>query len=60
MSPQADWRFCQTCEAMFLDGFPDKGQSTAGGAHAAQGFNLTLPPEPSGGSYGAQNRWRND
>ncbi len=43
MSQQADWSLCQKCEAMLFDGFPDKGQCTAGGAHAAQGFNFTLP-----------------
>src|SRR5262249_20297957 len=40
---QSAWRFCNKCNAMFYDGFPDKGHCAAGGAHVAQGFNFVLP-----------------
>ena len=40
---QANWRFCQKCNAMFYDGYPDKGNCPAGGGHTAQGFNFNLP-----------------
>ena len=43
MSQQSDWRFCQKCQVMFYDGFPNKGVCEVGGGHLAQGFNFDLP-----------------
>lgn len=44
MSMQLDWRNCRNCQAMFFNGFPDKGRCPAGGGHdAAQSFNFVLP-----------------
>ena len=43
MPEQPAWRFCQKCEAMFFDGFPNKGVCPAGGGHQAQGFMFVLP-----------------
>jgi hypothetical protein len=43
MPEQLAWRFCVKCEAMFYDGFPDKGRCPAGGGHEAAGFNFVLP-----------------
>ena len=43
MSQQSDWRFCQKCQVMFYDGFPNKGVCQVGGGHLAQGFNFDLP-----------------
>ena len=50
MPLQPDWRFCNKCNAMFLDGFPGKGQCPGGGGHQAQGFNVNIQvPRPIGG-----------
>ena len=57
MSQQENWRFCQKCEAMFFDGYADKGLCPGGGGHLAQGYNFNLPyglPE----SITAQDSWR--
>ena len=43
MADQGAWRFCQKCEVMFFDGFPNKGVCAAGGPHQAQGFLFVLP-----------------
>jgi hypothetical protein len=43
LTAQQSWRFCRKCEAMFFDGFQDKGVCAAGGAHEAAGFNFVLP-----------------
>ncbi len=40
---QANWRFCRKCNAMFFDGFPEKGVCPAGSGHEAAGFNFVLP-----------------
>ena len=43
---QANWRFCKICNAMFYNGYPDKGNCPAGGVHSLQaggGFNFNLP-----------------
>lgn len=57
MGMQLDWRFCQRCFVMFFDGFPEKGNCGAGGAHVAQGFMFALPhdipPAPK-----SQDAWR--
>ena len=42
MPEQAAWRFFQKCEAMFFNGYPNKGICTAGGAHEATGFYFVL------------------
>src|SRR5207247_2679701 len=39
---QRDWRFCNKCDAMFFDGYANKGVCAAGGSHVAQGYNFTL------------------
>jgi hypothetical protein len=39
---QPDWRFCNKCEALFFDGYPQKGVCAAGGGHVAAGYNFTL------------------
>jgi hypothetical protein len=39
---QSAWRFCNKCDAMFFDGYPQKGACRAGGGHFAQGFMFTL------------------
>ena len=43
MPTQVAWRFCQKCEAMFFDGYPNKGICAAGGGHEAEGFDFVLP-----------------
>ena len=40
---QSDWRFCNKCDAMFYNGYPDKGVCPAGGGHVPQGYNFVLP-----------------
>src|ERR1700680_1542966 len=57
MPQQPNWRFCQKCEAMFFDGFPDKGVCQAGGGHLAQGFNFNLSYDIAE-SASAQAAWR--
>jgi hypothetical protein len=39
---QPNWRFCNKCEALFFDGYPQKGVCAAGGGHVAAGYNFTL------------------
>src|SRR5215475_290342 len=49
---QGDWRFCNKCNGIFYDGYPQKGRCPAGGGHVAQGFNFVLShpgDRPSGG-----------
>jgi hypothetical protein len=57
MSTQSDWRFCQKCQALFYDGYPDKGHCVGGGGHQAAGYNFmpsyNLPETPT-----AQTAWR--
>jgi hypothetical protein len=45
---QGGWRNCWKCQAMYFDGYADKGQCAAGGAHEGHGddprtFNFVLP-----------------
>jgi hypothetical protein len=40
---QRHWRFCHKCQALFYDGYQEKGRCAAGGAHVAQGYNFVLP-----------------
>jgi len=45
---QDNWRNCWKCQAMYFDGFADKGACAAGGAHEGHGddprtFNFVLP-----------------
>lgn len=57
MATQRDWRFCHRCNALFFDGFPDKGACAAGGGHVAMGLNFDVPhdvPE----TENAQGAWR--
>jgi hypothetical protein len=42
-SAQANWRFCNKCQAMFYNRFNTKGVCPAGGSHVAQGLNFILP-----------------
>lgn len=49
---QDNWRFCNKCQALFFDGYPDKGHCPAGSGHVAQGLNFKLfyvdtPPPPA-------------
>ena len=53
--PQANWRYCRKCQAMFYDGFPTKGVCPKGGVHAAAGWNFVLPHDAPGPG---QNNWR--
>jgi len=39
---QNQWRFCNKCQAMFFDGYPNKGRCPAGGGHVAQGYEFIL------------------
>jgi hypothetical protein len=43
MSAQDGWRFCNKCNTMFFDGFPDKGRCVGGAGHRAEGHNFFLP-----------------
>ena len=52
--PQPNWRFCSKCNALFFDGFPEKGVCSAGGSHGAAGFNFLLPHDTDGD----QANWR--
>jgi hypothetical protein len=54
---QRDWRFCRKCQAIFFDGFPNKGPCKAGGAHEAAGFNFVLPHDVAE-TPTAQKNWR--
>jgi hypothetical protein len=53
---QPGWRYCQKCQCLFFDGFPNKGVCTAGGNHSAQGFNFVLPQDVA--SNLGQTEWR--
>lgn len=39
---QRGWRFCHRCNAMFFDGFPNKGTCPSGGVHEPAGFEFVL------------------
>jgi hypothetical protein len=54
---QDRWRFCRKCQAMFFNGYDDKGACAAGGSHEPAGFEFALPhscPE----TPKAQKDWR--
>lgn len=54
---QAAWRFCNKCNALFFDGYAQKGACPAGDGHAAQGFMFVLPHDiGAGGPF--QGFWR--
>ena len=56
--PQTDqWRFCNKCNAMFYDGWPNKGNCPAGGGHQSQGLMFTLPHDVPPTAT-AQDQWR--
>src|SRR5262249_21237099 len=44
---QANWRFCQKCNAMFFNGYAG-GRCPEGGSHTAQGLNFVLPFQAPG------------
>src|SRR4051812_41310585 len=54
---QANWRFCNKCEVLFFNGYPNKGSCATGGAHVAQGFNFLLPHDVAETSS-EQRNWR--
>ena len=43
MPNQIDWRFCNKCNSLFFNGFPDKGHCPAGAGHVAEGLIFFLP-----------------
>ncbi len=57
MLQQQDWRYCQKCNALYYDGYPDKGHCQAGGAHVAQGYNFSLSYDAAE-TPAAQTAWR--
>ena len=54
---QDQWRFCRKCNALFFNGYPQKGRCAAGGGHVAQGYNFVLPHEVPESPH-AQGAWR--
>lgn len=62
-SGEAFWRYCSKCSAMFYDGDTPKGVCSAGGEHAAAGFDFHLPTvtaneEQRHPNEPVQNQWR--
>lgn len=57
---QYDWRFCNKCDALFYDGYSDKGVCPRGGGHVAQGYMFGLWDVSGPGFPGAprQSDWR--
>jgi hypothetical protein len=55
---QNAWRFCNKCESMFYDGYPNKGLCPAGGGHAAQGYDFILHYDDNRGRPQTQFDWR--
>jgi hypothetical protein len=55
--PQADWRYCHQCHAMFFDGYPNKGVCPAQGGHEAVGYNFLLPHDVAASGQ-SQAAWR--
>jgi hypothetical protein len=54
---QGGWRNCHKCQAMFFDGYPNKGACPAGGGHGAAGFVFVLAHDvPEKGL--SQKEWR--
>jgi hypothetical protein len=39
---QPEWRYCNKCQSLFYNGYPQKGVCAAGGGHVAAGYNFTL------------------
>src|SRR5271156_4460798 len=54
---QASWRFCNKCNCLFYDGYPQKGRCPAGGGHVAQGFDFVLPHDTPA-KADTQTAWR--
>lgn len=55
---QTNWRCCQKCQAMFFNGYSNKGRCPAGGRHVADHtFPYVLPHDVPGTST-AQTDWR--
>ncbi|HEY0734802.1 MAG TPA: hypothetical protein VGD69_07825 [Herpetosiphonaceae bacterium] len=59
MPNQEDWRFCQKCQALFFNGFPNKGRCPAGGGHRRESSarNFFLPHDVAESNH-AQGAWR--
>ena len=59
MPAQRDWRRCGKCQAMFFDGYQNKGVCAAGGGHQAGNriHEFALPHDVPGTSN-AQTDWR--
>jgi hypothetical protein len=58
---QQDWRFCNKCDGLFYDGYPQKGVCPGSGGHFAQGFNFELPFNNTNNAKGTgdtQKDWR--
>jgi hypothetical protein len=56
---QPEWRFCNKCNALFFDGYPEKGHCAAGGPHVAQGFQFSLHYDSNqAGNQRQQYIWR--
>lgn len=58
MAEQNDWRFCIKCQALFFDGYPDKGVCPADQAnHVAAGYHFVVPYDVPQTAT-AQGAWR--
>src|SRR5215467_12823797 len=55
---QNQWRFCNKCQAMFFDGYPNKGRCPAGGGHVAQGYEFILHHDDNRQRAQTQYHWR--
>ena len=55
---QNQWRFCNKCQAMFFDGYPNKGRCPAGGGHVAQGYEFILHHDDNRQRAQTQYDWR--
>ena len=54
---QGGWRNCHKCQAMFFDGYANKGACPAGGGHGAAGFVFVLPHDVADRGL-TQKEWR--
>src|SRR5262245_39859528 len=55
---QRNWRACRNCQAMFFNGYKEKGRCPAGGGHEADNtFRYVLPHDVQG-TPTAQTGWR--
>jgi uncharacterized paraquat-inducible protein A len=58
MPAQNEWRQCSDCDALFFDGYGNKGTCPAGGGHRAAGFGDFALPHDEPGTPTAQTDWR--